>query len=491
MKTLFFVIGAALLIAGPARAATLSSVDGTTNGDVIIHLSDGTQSTVDVFSRTTRKRTTVKKLNTRFLVAVSGNGKRVAMVRKNGTVKRVRLDGRYPRSAVKIMRTDEDDIVVIVRKNKRRVSVTTMEQADNRLEQISNVVVRKKNVAPARTRVLRERGRIQLRNRHKRLRTTVYMDDDFDLSEQHAPASCANAWFDTHTHADDLDVTQHMVTRMDDKNVGCALVFTLMNVDELADNYQDVVNLVAQHPGRFVPFYTINPQRVSDITVNNLQRVLNRDSNNLFRGIGEYAFYRQPLLNTRLDSAPWPAVFEWAADNDLIIMIHLVSSQGDELDTMLTNHPNTTVLLHGNELLDELPQLLEDHENLYYTLDTANMLRHPQRQTDTVLMFPADESENDGISDKRRARTFSALYDTFETTMLNTAVSDWADVFAAAPDRVMWGTDVASQWHTRRSAYNRLMRFSRMFRGELGAGVQTRYRTTNARELLGDGVTLP
>ena len=158
----------------------------------------------------------------------------------------------------------------------------------------------------------------------------------------------------------------------------------------------------------------------------------------MFKGIGEFAFYQDPLLNTSLTSDPWPEVFQWAGENDLIIMVHLNTDQGTELATMLEAYPNTTVLLHGGELAlaGDLATLLSEHDNLYFTLDTANML-----QSNGPIMFPVQGGDNDDISDKTRANEFVDTYEAEQAEMLSYTESLFTDVFAAAPNRVLWGTD--------------------------------------------------
>lgn len=99
--------------------------------------------------------------------------------------------------------------------------------------------------------------------------------------------------------------------------------------------------VVENNPGRFIPFYNGDPNTIGEISVENLQTILDADSDQLFRGIGEFAFYQDPLSGTLLTADPWPEVFQWAADNELIIMIHLNQDQGTELvlGYLMSNKP--------------------------------------------------------------------------------------------------------------------------------------------------------
>jgi hypothetical protein len=67
--------------------------------------------------------------------------------------------------------------------------------------------------------------------------------------------------------------------------------------------------------------------------------------------------------------------------------------------------------------------------------------------------------------------------------------SDWLPVLQAAPDRVMWGTDVAFGWHLDEDVYGMLVDFSRRFVEQLPAELRDGYARLNAERLLGAGVS--
>ncbi len=478
-------------------AATVESVSGLPNGKIEVNYASGSTSIYRVFSTTSPDVTLVTKLSNKRLVALQSNGRKLAWINTDDSsdieIERLNLvtDKRYQSAYLGVHNFGDGKLPVVVAKRNDTVDTMLIDRIDGELEIIDRLRINNTSIRPAKTTVKVARRLIQLRSASGAIkeRLTVAGTEDLRLLQQHAPVTCTNQWYETHAHSEGLDTLESYVTQLNAHDVGCSLLFVGIEWENINETYNETRAIVENNPGRFVPFYNADPNTIEEVSVENLDVILQSDSEAVFRGIGEFAFYRTPLAGTSLTSQPWPDIFTWAADHNLIIMIHLNQNQGAELDTMLDAYPNTTVLLHGIELATsgDLPTLLSEHSNLYFSLDTANMIR----ENNTPAMFPDFEGDEDPVAAKVRAADFIELYDANNATMVEDSVNTFAATIAAAPERVLWGTDVAYPWHMRSGVYQRLIDFSNDFADvAITETEQADYFTNNAYELLGDGVTI-
>lgn len=492
-----FVTCSVMIATVPAvQAAEVERVTGLPNGEIAIQYMSGLEVTAEVFSIGTDEPTLVKQWNDEAVLALQPNGRKIAIIDafkpNNLRINRTRLadDVRYKTAYLGTAKFGEEKSLVVVAKRGSMVDTIIGIIEDEDVLVTDTARINKKSVAPKRTQLNTSTNRIHLRNKQRSTakRINVLTSEDPELLVRQSPVSCGERWYESHAHMEDPDALENYVQRLKNNAVGCSLLFVGIEWDYLNTTYAEVRAIIDSNPGRFVPFYNGDPNTLSEISVINLQAILDKDTKNLFRGIGEFAFYQDPLLGTTLTDDPWPEIFAWAADNDLTIMIHLNQDQGTELDTMLTAYPTTRVLLHGSELAlaGELADLLAEHDNLFYTLDTANMLN----QDLMPIMFPVQGGDEDDVSDTKRANDFIDTYDAAEAEMLANAVATYSDIFTAAPDRVLWGTDVAFAWHMRKAVYRRLHSFSEQFAATLDESVRSNYLNGNAVSLFGEGVTV-
>jgi hypothetical protein len=241
-----------------------------------------------------------------------------------------------------------------------------------------------------------------------------------------------------------------------------------------------LIESVEPFPNRFIPFFHVDPKTTSDLTPPRIEEILAVTGDFVsFQGYGETAFYRHPWLCTNLTDPPWPEALAAMEENNLVVMIHLTSAQLPGFKAMLIERPGLTVLLHGPELVNELPELLKEHLNLYYTLDTATTMfldgPHPH-----PLMYPRSGGRTEFLAEYRANRD----------TMLQSALSTWNPVLEAAPDRVMWGTDVSMGWHADAQVYEALMEFSNIFLENLPSALARSYAFDNALRLFGAGMVV-
>lgn len=307
-------------------------------------------------------------------------------------------------------------------------------------------------------------------------------------------ASCDGTLIDSHSHWDEGGYPERYRELMDQYDIGCAVVFanahTTPNADDASDKedsggFFDFLMPVEDDgsssgslddiaTGRFIRFFHVNPARSSEIAVDDLKTVLAQRPG-FYVGFGEVGLYQPGFRSDRLTDAPWPEVFAYLGGQDLWLMLHLFDdAQLASLETMLARYPKTRVLLHGEVGRDRLSELLATYPNLYLTVDTSMLLVQERATGKETLLYPAGQSSAD---------RFVRTYDAAEAAMLDRALAVWAPIIRSAPEKVLWGTDVAMAWHLDAAVYGRIVRFSRAFIEALPEEIQAPYAHENARRL--------
>jgi hypothetical protein len=189
-------------------------------------------------------------------------------------------------------------------------------------------------------------------------------------------------------------------------------------------------------------------------------------------GVGELALYRQPWIGTYLHQPPWADVFDWVAAHDLWIMIHPRHDQIADFEAIVAAHPDTKVLMHTAWNPEDIPHLLA---NLAFTLDLATLISVPMAGggVDVLMAEPATRED------------FVRRFDAERDAILEESFQRWLPTVLAAPDRVMWGTDVHASWHFEPEVYDRLMDFARRWIAMLPSELRDPYAYANADRLIG------
>jgi hypothetical protein len=129
-----------------------------------------------------------------------------------------------------------------------------------------------------------------------------------------------------------------------------------------------------------------------------------------------------------------------------------------------------------------MPDLLRQHPNIYYTLDTATLL----------LLWPDDGSMPTNLMYSPAGRDgFMVLFDANREHLLEEGLRLWLPTIEAAPERVLWGTDVSEPWHIEPDIYQRLIAFSRDFIARLPEQYRQGYEQGNAVSLFGERGVVP
>lgn len=286
--------------------------------------------------------------------------------------------------------------------------------------------------------------------------------------------SCDGGLFDSHAHTGGEGFGQAnialplLVERMRQNNVKCAVLFIpAFDVDYRFDALR--AELSGADVG-FIPFY--QPIVPAHFAGDAIKRAIEQQEQ-VFFGIGEIPFYMGIMQGAALKSAPWPALFTFAGQRKVPLMIHPTTLQAPEIAEMLSAYPDTKVILHGYELLmmsgTLLEKLLREHKNLYWTLDVATLVEGRMVR-------------------ERSAADFIRWYEANKAWSFDAARQYLTRLLAAAPDRIMWGTDVGPGWNIEPEVYSRLIAFSRALIDALPAEQGKAYAYENARRLFGSGI---
>lgn len=292
--------------------------------------------------------------------------------------------------------------------------------------------------------------------------------------------SCEGNWYDTHMHSEEgLDYVDAAVQLMQEHKVGCALLLGVnANPDNLKEAKARFQDMIYPHPGRFIPLVEVDDKVLADIRRERLEKVFAALPQ--AKGLGESAFYQPPFRGTKLTGEVWDGVFALHHEKKAILMIHMLPEIVDEMITMLKKYPDVTIVAHGPEYFNDLPRLFE-LPNFYYTLDTANMLWENLSRGKN-LMYP------DIVKDNKQS--FMAAFVAKREKLLADAVKNWVPLIEKYPTKIMWGTDVSTEWHIDKEVYAELIKLSEDFVAQLPESLRAGYMRENALKVLGEGITV-
>lgn len=197
------------------------------------------------------------------------------------------------------------------------------------------------------------------------------------------------ALFDAHVHLNDEKM---QLALMDEYGVERAVVFW----GRRSDNAR-VLEAVGKHPGRFVAFASVSPERGA------YRRQWQRDdpailaeldgllASGRFKGIGEINVVHDASPGfTALDFSPASAtmrgILALARKHRVPVMVHCEARAAAELSRLLAMFPDVAVIwAHGGYTgLDEARRMLARHPNLYYELSARTWPRHPRSAAYTI-----------------------------------------------------------------------------------------------------------
>lgn len=225
-----------------------------------------------------------------------------------------------------------------------------------------------------------------------------------------------------------------------------------------------------QHSGRITPF--LMPTHVSglDLKPEEAEEILNSNKG-LFKGYGEIAFYKGSFKGISPDDSSLLEIYKIADKHNLIVMMHPDNGQRQAIERILKEYPNVEFLFHGEQIRPYAAEIVGKYPNAYYSIDTD--LSDIPNDFQSVSLYGSGNKEK-FISDFKR--DYSIVFDS--------AVKTWKATIEKHPDKFLWGTDRAYDWHFDADVGALLEETSRSFIGQLSPEVQEKFAYKNAEMLL-------
>lgn len=199
-----------------------------------------------------------------------------------------------------------------------------------------------------------------------------------------------------------------------------------------------------------------------------------------FRGIGEiHTSYPQTdsYDSMSLIDPIMLDLYDYAAVNDLVIMIHPELEDIEDLHLALNHNPEAIFLIHGiidsgdggQPIAEHLETLFTKHQNMYFSIDAAIMLGNS-------LMDSCIHNKDQFMTNLNSKISYH--------NMLTASVEFWKPVIESHPTRVMWGTDLYYWWHFEPDVIHVTVKFGRDFISYLEPDIQDQFAYRNAIDML-------
>jgi len=161
------------------------SVVGATNGDILIAYINNDIDVIDVFNYTTTKSTIISQFNDQYYIALSTNGKKIALVdiisKTVLSTKTLSKKAKYTANTLKLKTIRSKDIAVVISKKKSkvllsviRINTTTRQLSKKDQERITN-----KNIRTNKTKI--KKNTIYLKNKNAKTLEKYLVTKKFKL----------------------------------------------------------------------------------------------------------------------------------------------------------------------------------------------------------------------------------------------------------------------------------------------------------------------
>ena len=255
----------------------------------------------------------------------------------------------------------------------------------------------------------------------------------------------------------------------------------------------EVVDAAQKHPYRVIPFFNpgIGGEEVEQYlgetltgwytnTLSASQRIAGND---FIRGFGEVETQE---WKARHNDPKIIELIELAEDNSINFMFHPVASKIDDVKKIIEAYPNTIFLIHMyredlDKSRDKLIKIMQEHDNLYFSMDAAHIVFVNSLGGDLVYIF---DSKDKQLSISK----FVSAYNSREKSMINDAIKAYKPLVDAVPDKVMWGTEIGPEYAFDPEVFDRAIKISRFVIAGFDEEHQEAVGYKNALRVFGQGV---
>jgi len=246
----------------------------------------------------------------------------------------------------------------------------------------------------------------------------------------------------------------------DKEKVTGAITFNFWEYENLEQSIQDLAEVKKQLPTGIHLFLI-----PADLGAEELDEIVNSHKD-VFDGFGEISHYAPERSGQTPDDPVSLEMYKVAAKHGLIVMFHPGKNQRSKIENALQKNPDVKFLLHGYESEDYISQLMDKYPNVYYSIDSA-----------TLYNF-------DGVFINGPKEQFISRFKRDFNSNVKSKVDKWKLQIEKHPDRFMWGTDRAADWHFNEEISILFEEFARAFTGRLSPEVQEKYAYKNAERLI-------
>ncbi len=259
----------------------------------------------------------------------------------------------------------------------------------------------------------------------------------------------------------------------------------------------EVISAVQKHPHRVIPFFNpgIGGEEIEDegylqkdlikwykATLGASKKIVGND---FFMGFGEIETQEWKV---RHNDPKIIELVEVAKANKISVMFHPVAGKISDVEKIIEAYPNTIFLIHMyredlDKSMSQLIKILQEHNNLYFSMDAAHILFDNSLGGDLVYVFDSSNRESS-------IKKFTSTYDSKEKAMISSAITAYKPLVDAAPDKVMWGTEIGPEYAFDRQVFDRAVKISRLVIAGFAPEHQEAVGYKNALRVFGEGVTM-
>ena len=253
----------------------------------------------------------------------------------------------------------------------------------------------------------------------------------------------------------------------------------------------EVIAAAQKHPKRIVPFFNpgIGGEEVEQYLgekwlgwyTTTLYASKSIAGHDFIRGFGEIetqewkARHNDPRIIQLVDVAK---------ENEIGFMFHPVAGKIDDVQKIIEAYPETTFLIHlyREDLAksrDKLITMLKEHDNLYFSMDAAHIIH--VNNMDIIYDYDSGNS-------KSSISKFVSTYNSKEKSLVADAIKAYKPLVDAAPDKVMWGTEIGPEYAFHAQVFDRAIKASRLVIAGFDPEHQEAVGYRNALRVFGEGV---
>ncbi|MEK6869328.1 MAG: amidohydrolase family protein [Nanoarchaeota archaeon] len=255
----------------------------------------------------------------------------------------------------------------------------------------------------------------------------------------------------------------------------------------------EVIDAAQKHPYRVIPFFnpgiggeTIQKEGYLKTellawytnTLTESQKIVGKK---FIRGLGEIETQE---WSQRHNDPKVLELIDLAVENNINFMFHPVASKIDDVEKIIEAYPDTIFLIHMfredlAKSTSKLIPMLQEHENIYFSMDAAHIIH--DNNMDWIYGYDSTDKQSS-------IKKLVSKYDSKEGAMTASAIKAYKPLVDAAPDKVMWGTEIGPEYAFDPKVFDKAVKISRFVIAGFDKEHQEAVGYKNALRVFGEGV---